>query len=103
MRVNLYLVVVTVMNKTDQYFTFISYLGKSTLIKNPTTFCVDLVGNFIVTDSATNSMKFFSPEGDLFHTIGEDTVGSDEVSGAKDVVLYKDILIVTCGNHFRTY
>ena len=103
MRVNLYLVVVTVMNKTNQYFTFISYLGKSTLVKNATTFCVDVVGNFIVTDSATNSMKFFSPEGDLFHTIGEDTVGSDEVAGATDVVLYNDILIVACGNHIRTY
>ena len=71
-------------------------LGKSTLIKNLTTFCVDLVGNIIVTDSATNSIKFFSPEGDLFHTIGEDTVGSDEVSGAKDIVAYNGKVIVLC-------
>ena len=70
---------------------------------NPTSFCVDLVGNIIVTDSATNSIKFFSPEGDLFHTIGKGTVGSDEVENAYDVVLYKDILIVACGNHIRTY
>ena len=104
MRVNLYLVVVTVMNKTDQYYTFISYLGKSTIVKNPTTFCVDLVGNFIVTDPATNSMKFFSPEGDLFHTIGEDTVGSDEVAGAKDIVAYNGKVVVsTSDGRIRMY
>ena len=73
-------------------------LGKSTIVKDPTTFCVDLVGNIIVTDFATNSMKFFSPEGDLFHTIGEDTVGSDEVKSAKDIVAYNGKVIVLCYN-----
>ena len=70
---------------------------------NPTSFCLDEIGNIIVTNSATNSIKFFSPEGDLFHTIGEDTVGSDEVVGATDIVMYRDILIVVYGNHIRTY
>ena len=39
-------------------------------------------------------MKFFSPEGDLFHTIGEDTVGSDEVKNTTDIVTYNGKVIV---------
>ena len=78
-------------------------LGKE-LLKNPTSFCVDEAGNFIFIDSDTNSIKFFSPEGDLFHTIGEDTVGSDVVVGATDIATYNGKVIVsTRDGHIRIY
>ena len=32
----------------------------------------------------------------LFHTIGEDTVGSDEVKGVTDIVAYNGKVIVSC-------
>ena len=78
---------------TQEFVCF--FIGKS-IINNPTSFCLDEIGNIIVTNSATNSIKFFSPEGDLFHTIGEDTVGSDEVVGATDIVAYKGNVVVLC-------
>ena len=78
------------------------FIGKS-IINNPTSFCLDEIGNIIVTDSVTNSIKFFSPEGDLFHTIGEDTVGSDEVVGATDIVAYKGKVIVSCIYRVRIF
>ena len=83
------------------------FLVKSNFINRPS-FCLDEIGNIIVTDSATNSIKFFSPEGDLFHTIGEDTVGSDEVVGATDIVAYKGKVVVLCakgasGRYMRVY
>ena len=74
------------------------YSGKSTVLRDPTSFCLDEAGNFIVADSATNSIKFFSPEGDLFHKIGEDTVGSDEVTGVYDIVTYNGNVIVSCND-----
>ena len=61
------------------------------------------MGNIIVTDFATDSMKFFSPEGDLFHTIGEDTVGSDEVAGTTDIVTYNGKVIVFSYAYIREY
>ena len=80
------------------YYFCLYYSGKSTVLRNPTSFCLDEVGNIIVADSATNSFKFFSPEGDLFHKIGEDTVGSDEVKGVYDIVTYNGNVIVSCND-----
>ena len=76
-------------------------LGKSGFPKYPTSFCVDEVGNFIVTNFATGSIRFFSPEGDLFYKIGEDTVGSDVVVGATDMVAYNGKVIVLCHKRYH--
>ena len=66
-------------------------------------FWIDEVGNIIVAVSDSQSIRFFSPEGNLFHKIGKDMVGSDEVGKCTDVTMYKDTLIVACCDDLRTY
>ena len=67
------------------------------------------MGNIIISDSATKSLKFFSPEGDPIHTIGENTVGSDSIVRCSGIVVYKNSIIVACrdysnrGYHIRLY
>ena len=73
-------------------------LGEELAVKKPSSFCIDEIGNIIVTDSETDSIKFFSPEGELFHTIGEDTVGSDVVRGTTDIVTFGNKIIVSCND-----
>ncbi|KAI6646750.1 hypothetical protein LOD99_12870 [Oopsacas minuta] len=70
--------------------------GESRILANTQSFYLDESGNIIVTNSRTNSIKFFSPAGILFHTIGEDEVGSDEVEGVNDIIVYKGKVIVSC-------
>ena len=77
-------------------------VGESS-IRNPKSFWIDEVGNTIVSVSATQSIRFFSPEGDLFHEIGEGTVRSERVKECNDITMYKDTLIVACDDQFRTY
>ena len=67
------------------------------------------MGNIIVSDSATKSLKFFSAEGDPIHTIGENTVGSDSITDCSDIAVYKNSIIVACHDysgkdyHIRLY
>ena len=59
------------------------------------------MGNILVSHSATSSIKFFSPEGDPIHTIGENTVGSDSITECSGIAVYKDSIIVACRDHSR--
>ena len=67
------------------------------------------MGNIIISDYATSSIKFFSPEGDPIHTIGENTVGSDTITWRSDIAVHKDSIIVACRDysckdyHIRLY
>ena len=72
------------------------YLVTKLIVKNPRSFCVDEADNIIVTDSGTDSIKFFSPDGEDLHQIGGDKVGSDVVRGAIDIVTYGNKIIVSC-------
>ena len=90
-------------------FIYLFYLGKIPTVRNASTFCIDQMGNVIVSDSATKSLKFFSPEGDPIHTIGENTVGSDTITECSGIAVYKNSIIVACcdysceGYHIRLY
>lgn len=66
-------------------------------------FWIDEVGNIIVAVSTSQSVRFFSPEGNLFHKIGEDMVGSDQVGRCTDVTMYNDTLIVAGYDDLRIY
>ena len=91
------------------YLFYLFYLGKIPIFRNTSTFCIDQMGNIIVSDSATKSLKFFSPEGDPIHTIGENAVGSDSITRCSDIAVYKDSIVVACrdystkGYHIRLY
>ena len=62
-------------------------------------FCIDQMGNVIISDHDTKSLKFFSPAGDPIHTIGENTVGSDSIIWCSDIAVYKNSIIVACRDH----
>ena len=61
------------------------------------------MGNIIVSDSATKSLKIFSPEGDPIHTIGENTVGSDSITECSGIAVYKNSIIVACRDYSDKY
>ena len=91
------------------FYSINSVLGKIPNMHDASAFCIDQMGNVIVSDSATKSLKFFSPEGDPMHTIGENTVGSDSIIGCSDIAVYKNSIIVACRDysgkdyHIRLY
>ena len=70
---------------------------------NVLSFYIDEIGNTIVSDWYSSSLKFFSPEGDLFHKIGGDVVGSDIMERANDVVIYHNSIVVSCDDFIRMY
>ena len=82
------------------YLFYLLYLGKIPNLENTRAFCIDQMGNVIISDYATKSLKFFSPEGDPIHTIGENTVGSDSIAWCSGIAVYKNSIIVACRDHF---
>ncbi|KAI6653315.1 hypothetical protein LOD99_3839 [Oopsacas minuta] len=46
--------------------------GEGMDVLRPHFFCIDLLNNFVISDRDTNSIRVFSPEGNLLHTIGEE-------------------------------
>ena len=45
--------------------------GKGMDVLSPLFFCLDPLNNFILSDNWSNSIRVFSPEGNLLHTIGK--------------------------------
>ena len=41
-------------------------------VLSPNFFCLDPFNNFVFSDSESHSIRIFSPEGDLLHTIGRE-------------------------------
>ena len=85
------------------YLFYLFYLGKIPNIHDASTFCIDQMGNVIISDSATKSLKFFSPGGDPIHTIGENTVGSDSIVRCSDIAVYKNSIVVACRDYSDKY
>ena len=52
--------------------------GGQNLISCPFFFCIDLDGNFIISDYNHHAVKVFSSSGDLIHTIGRRGEGSGQ-------------------------
>ena len=41
-------------------------------VLEPEFFCLDPLNNFVISDDTTHSIRVFSPEGKLLHTIGRE-------------------------------
>ena len=41
-------------------------------VLNPWFFCLDPLNNFVLSDSKSHTIRVFSPEGNLLHTMGRE-------------------------------
>ena len=41
-------------------------------VSEPYFFCFDSLNNYVISDSSSHSVRVFSPEGNLLHTIGRE-------------------------------
>ena len=55
----------------DQLHSLIT-CGEGMDVLEPFFFCFDLLNNFVLSDSESDSIRVFSPEGNLLHTIGRE-------------------------------
>ena len=55
----------------DKLHSLISH-GEGMDVSSPRFFCLDLHNNFVISDEGSNSIRVFSPEGNLLHTIGKE-------------------------------
>ena len=55
-------------------------VGLDGMVSGPEFFCLDIVGNILVTDFFRHCIKIFSPSGQLIHTIGKEGHGRGELS-----------------------
>ena len=69
-----------------------SFLEKGIDVKNPISFCLDQLGNVIVTDYGSDSVKVFSTDGLVSVVSGV----SSEVNGYYSVVVCGDRYVVSC-------
>ena len=46
--------------------------GAGMVVKGPVFFCLDSLNNFVISDQESHSIRVFSPEGNLLHTIGRE-------------------------------
>ena len=46
--------------------------GRGKYVSNPQFLCLDPLNNFVISDFGTHSIRVFSPEGNLLHTIGRE-------------------------------
>ena len=53
--------------------------GKDGMVYDPSFFCLDTVGNILITDYYRHSIKILSPSGQLIHTIGKEGHGRGEL------------------------
>ena len=49
------------------------------MVYDPSFFCLDTVGNILITDYYRHSIKILSPSGQLIHTIGKEGHGRGEL------------------------
>ena len=63
--------------------------GRRMDVLNPWFFCIDPLNNFVLSDYETDSIRVFSPEGKLLHTIGRD--------GYRTEIFYKGVAITPNG------
>ena len=57
--------------KGDMLHSLITCGGGMDMLR-PYFFCLDPLNNFVVSDQVSNSIRVFSPEGNLLHTIGRE-------------------------------
>ena len=55
----------------DKLHSLIAY-GEGMDMMSPYLFCLDPLNNFVLSDSVSHSIRVFSPEGNLLHTIGRE-------------------------------
>ena len=55
----------------DKLHSLITY-GEEMDVLRPLSFCLDPLNNFFISDSNSHSIRVFSPEGNLLHTIGRE-------------------------------
>ena len=53
--------------------------GKGGIVRTPLFFCLDTVGNILITDFRRHNIKILSPTGQLIHTIGKEGHGKGEM------------------------
>ncbi|KAI6655941.1 E3 ubiquitin-protein ligase TRIM71-like [Oopsacas minuta] len=65
-------------------------------LKDPKSFCLDDQCNIIIADYGADTIKIFTPAGEIIHKIGRETPGTEDVSGCFGVVWIEGRLIVSC-------
>ena len=71
-------------------------IGKQIL--GPSTFCFDGDKNIIIADHDAQTLKIFSPSGELLHQIGKEVPDTEDVGDCFGVVLFGQNIFVTCAN-----
>ena len=56
----------------DKLHSLIAYGEGMDMLESPWFFCLDALNNFVLSDVKSHSIRVFSPEGNLLHTIGRE-------------------------------
>ena len=63
---------IQVLNLEGDMLHSLIYRGRGKDVSNPQFLCLDPLNNFVISDFGTQSIRVFSPEGNLLHTIGRE-------------------------------
>ena len=73
--------------------------GEDGMVYDPEFFCLDAVGNILITDSNRHSIKILSPSGQLIHEIGKRGIGRGELFYPSGICLSQtENIFVVSGN-----
>ena len=76
--------------------------GEGMYVSFPNYFCLDPLNNFVISDSDSDSIRVFSPEGNLLHTIGREGHQQGMTSGPRGVAVTPNgrFVCISCNENY---